>query len=461
MNYRGIMRASALALLVAWASAGASHAQSITQALTAAYNHAPDLQSALLSAKASAEGIVQAKSGMLPTIGASVSGSQSWSSPGPTATTGGASGSVSLQTGLSYSQTLYDGFRTEAQVEAARAGAEVAEYQLRNTEQNILLQVVQAYMAVLSGRDLLALRQENISFFEAQLQSAQDRLDVGEGTRIDVAQSQARLAQGQAAYRAAVGNVQTSEATFQRFVGQRPQSLGTAHNYGNLIPRTLDAAISEAEIGHPALLLAKAGIRAAQANSDAAKAGFGPTATLNGNVGSNWSQSLNSGTSAGGLSASLGFQISIPIYSGGRMGSAVRQANLNQIKSEVDAMSAYDQIREAVISAWTGIQSADAQISAAQAAVSSSNTVLDGVIQERDLGAATTLDVLNAQADLTSAREALINASNGKTIATFSLLSAMGRLTARDLGLAVEIKTAVPYTQAVEDVWQELRTVVE
>ncbi|MNL46877.1 Outer membrane efflux protein BepC precursor [compost metagenome] len=143
------------------------------------------------------------------------------------------------------------------------------------------------------------------------------------------------------------------------------------------------------------------------------------------------------------------------------MGSSVRQANLNQIKSEVDAMSAYDQIRESVISAWTGIQSANAQITAAQAAVSSSNTVLDGVIQERDLGTATTLDVLNAQADLTSAREALINASNNKTIATFSLLSAMGRLTAQDLGLQVEIKTAVPYTQAVEDVWQELRTVAE
>src|SRR5690606_41020967 len=97
------------------------------------------------------------------------------------------------------------------------------------------------------------------------------------------------------------------------------------------------------------------------------------------------------------------------------MGSAVRQANLQQIKSEVDAMSAYDQIRAAVIAAWTGIQSADAQISAAQAAVSAGNTVLDGVMQERDLGTATTLDVLNAQADLTSARETLINASRGKT----------------------------------------------
>ncbi len=454
MKYREILRASAVALLVA-CSTGAAHAQSITQALTSAYNYAPDLQSALLSAKAQAEGIVQAKAGLLPTIGASISGTTSSSLVG-----GNWNPSSSLTTGLSYNQTIYDNNRTNAQIEAARAAAEVAEYQIRNTEQNVLLQVVQAYMQVLSGRELLSLRQENVNFFQAQLQSAQDRLDVGEGTRIDVAQSQARLAQGQAALQAASGTLQSSEATFQRLVGQRPGSLSTSHNYSKLVPRSIDAAISEAEIGHPAILLSKAGIRAAQAGSDAAQAGyFGATASVTGQVGSRWSGP--SGGLQDGISGSLGFQISIPIYSGGRMGSAVRQANLQQIGAEVDAMSAYDQIREAVISAWTGIQSADAQISAAQAAVSSSNTVLDGVIQERDLGTATTLDVLNAQADLTTAREALINASNSKTIATFSLLSAMGRLTARDLGLPVEVKTAVPYTQAVEDVWQELRTVAE
>lgn len=456
MKNRGLFGASVLAVVLACASASAAHAQSISQALTAAYNHAPDLQSALLSAKASAEGIVQAKSGMLPTVGASISGTTGTSLVG-----GNWSPNSSLTTGLSYNQTIYDNNRTAAQVEAARAAAEVAEYQIRNTEQNVLLQVVQAYMAVLSGRELLALRQENVTFFQAQLQSAQDRLDVGEGTRIDVAQAEARLAQGQAAQQAALGTLQSSEATFQRLVGQRPQGLSTGHNYANLLPRSIDSAIAEAEVGHPAILLSKASIRAAQAGSDAAQAGyFGATASVTGQVGTSWTGP--SGNAArDGISASLGFNISIPIYSGGRMGSAVRQANLNQIKSEVDAMSAYDQIREAVIAAWTGIQSADAQISAAQAAVTSSNTVLDGVIQERDLGAATTLDVLNAQADLTSAREALINASSSKTIATFSLLSAMGRLTARDLALPVEIKTAVPYTQAVEDVWQELRTVAE
>lgn len=447
-----IVTASTLALLLAMSVTGAARAQSITQALTAAYDHAPDLQSALLEAKATAENIVQAKSQKLPTIGASVNGSQSWSLVGGQISTGS-----TITTGVSYNQTIFDNYKTEAQIESARAATELAEYQIRNAEQNVLLSVVQAYMNVLSGRQLVSLRQENLSFYQAQLTSAQDRLDVGEGTRIDVAQAQARQAQGEAAYRASISTLEVSQATFQRLVGIKPGQLDSSHGYARLIPGSIDAALSEAEVGHPAILISKAAIRVAQAGSDAAEAAFGPTATINGSLGSRWTN----GGPTDGFSGSVGFQVTVPIYAGGAIGSGVRKANLSQIKSEVDAMSTYDQVREAVISAWAGIQSADAQIQAAQAAVQAGSTVLEGTIQERDLGTRTTLDVLNSQAELTTAREGLINAQTQKVIATFSLLSAMGRLTASDLGLPVEVKSAVNYTQAVEDVWQELRTVAE
>jgi outer membrane protein len=455
MGFRVNLVASALALVLAAASVGGAQAQSIAQALTTAYDHAPDLQAALLSAKSAAENVALAQSGKRPTIGASLSGTHSIALPsGSTQWVD----STSFTTGLSYNQTIFDNYKTEAQIEAARAGAEAAEYQIRNTEQNVLLAVVQAYMSVLSDRQLVALRQENVNFFQAQLQSARDRLDVGEGTRIDVAQAEARLAQGDAAYRAALSSLEISQATFQRYVGVAPQNLDSSHNFGRLVPTSLQAAISEAESGHPAILLSKAAIRAAQAGTDAAQAAFGPTASVTGSVGNRFSVG---GSPQDGFSGSIGFQITIPLYAGGAIGANVRKANIEQIKSEVDAMSAYDQIREAVISAWAGIQSADAQISAANSAVSAGRTVLDGVIQERDLGTRTTLDVLNAQAELTTAREGLINASTNKVIATFSLLSAMGRLTATDLGLAVEVKSAVRYNQVVEDVWQELRTVAE
>ncbi|WP_127752596.1 MULTISPECIES: TolC family outer membrane protein [unclassified Devosia] len=451
MSIRVKLTASALAIALAMGGT-AAQAQSITQALTAAYSYAPDLQAAVLDAKSRAENIVQAKSRKLPTIGASVNGTYNWSIAG-----GQFQDSTSLNAGLSYSQTLFDNFQTEAQIEAARAGAEAAEYQIRNTEQNVLLNVVQAYMSVLSDRQLVGLRQENVNFYNTQLSSARDRLEVGEGTRIDVAQANARLAQGQAAYQAAVNSLEVSEATFQRYVGQAPRDLQSSHSFARLIPNSLQSAIAEAESGHPAILTAKAAIRAAQAGSDAAQGAFGPTIDVTGSIGA------SDGTSRQGtpqaVSGQMRLNISVPIYAGGALGSGVRQANLDQIRSEVDAMSIYDQIREAVISAWAGIQNADAQIQAAQSAVSAGQEVVNGVIQERDLGTRTTLDVLNAQAELISAREGLINASSSKVIATFSLLASIGRLTAGDLGLPVQTKTAVNYTQEVEDVWQELRVV--
>jgi outer membrane protein len=137
----------------------------------------------------------------------------------------------------------------------------------------------------------------------------------------------------------------------------------------------------------------------------------------------------------------------------------VRKANLEQIQSEVDALSARDQVRESVISAWASVQNAAAQIQSAQSAVASGQLVVEGTIRERDVGQKTTLDVLNAQAELTSAREALISASASRVIASFALLAAAGQLSAPGLDLNVKVHSADGYIATVEDVWQELRAI--
>ena len=151
--------------------------------------------------------------------------------------------------------------------------------------------------------------------------------------------------------------------------------------------------------GHPAILAAKAGIRAAQANSDSANAAFGPTLTMVSSIGSTilGASSTSSTTSTSNPTASLRFSLSIPIYGGGAFGASIRQANINQIKSEVDALATRDQIKEALITAWSTWQNASAQIESANSAVSASQLSLEGTVQERDVGQSTTLDVLNAQ----------------------------------------------------------------
>jgi outer membrane protein len=455
MRYLGAVRAGALALVIGLLSSTAN-AESLRSALESAYMNNPDIMSALLSVRQSAEGIAQAKAGKLPSIGASASIGGSWSLPqGGDFSTGG---STSL--GVDYSQTLFDSYRTEAGIEAARAGTEIAKYALRNAEQNVLLSVVQAYFAVIRDTQLVQLRADNMAFFEAQVTSAEDRLRLGEGTRIDVSQAKARQAAAVSSYRAAVASLQTSQASYQRWVGHKPSGLSENFNFGKMLPTSIDSATSYAEDNHPALLSARAAIRAAQAGVDSAESAFGPTLALVAGIDATNSWS-DSGTSTGNIGGSARLSLSIPIYSGGAMGSGLRSANIAQIKSEVDALSARDQIRESVISAWSSLQNATSQIESATASVESNQLVVEGTIQERDVGQKTTLDVLNAQAELTSAREGLISARSTRLIAGFSLLAAAGKLNPETLGLNVAVHSADGYIATVEGVWQELRALDE
>ncbi|HVY50006.1 MAG TPA: TolC family outer membrane protein [Devosia sp.] len=425
-----------------------AHAETLREALTAAYLNNPTILSALLNVKATAEGIALAKAAQRPTIGASATVTESFVAGQPL---GIPEGTV----GASLSQRIFDNFKSDADIEAARALTEASRYSLQNSEQNVLLAVVQAYMDVIQNTQLVQLRQENVKFYQAQLQSANDRLKIGEGTKLDVSQAQARLAQGTASYQAAVASLQTSQATYERYVGHKPRNLSASYNLGKLLPKSVEAAVNEAVSDNPAILAAKAAIRAAQANSDSANAAFGPTLDMVGSVGG----TLFGGgaTTPAAPAGSLKFSLSIPIYGGGALGANIRKANISQVKSEVDALAARDQVKESVITAWATLQNATAQIASAQSAVAAGQLSLEGTQQERDVGQATTLDVLNAQSELTTTKESLIQANASKVIAAFALVAATGHLTAADLGLSVEVKTGEDYIAKVEDAWAELR----
>jgi outer membrane protein len=452
MRCRRVLRAGALAFMLSMLPL-AAQAETLREALESAYANNPNIMSALLSVKMSAEDIALRKAGKLPQI--SLDGRVG----GGFATTMGTTvTSRDWQLGVSYRQNLFDNFQTESQIEQARAFTELSRYALRNEEQNVLLSVATAYMNVLRDTQLVQLRGDNVAFFEAQVGSAQDRLRLGEGTRIEVSQAEARLAQAVASYQAAIASLQTSRASYERWVGHPPRNLSAEFRFGDLIPASVDAAIAQAEAQNPAILTARASIRAAQAGSDAAKAAFGPTLNL---IGSLCGIGCFPNVDQGGMTGSVTLQLSVPLYSGGALGASVRKANLDQIQSEVDALATRDQVRESVISAWSSMQNAAAQITSAQSAVAAGQLVVEGTVQERDVGQRTTLDVLNAQAELTSAREGLISATSSRVIAAFALVAATGRLSPPELGLNVAVKSADGYIATVEDVWQELRAIDE
>lgn len=449
--FKRVVRAGALACVLLLATS-AAHAMSLREALEYAYVNNPNIMSALLSVKMSAEDIALRKAGKRPQIGITGNVGANFAATGGTFATG-----TSYRLGLSYQQNLFDNFQTESQIEQARAFSEVSKYALLNAEQNVLLSVATAYMNVVRDTQLVQLRNENVSFFQAQVDSAESRLRLGEGTQIEVSQARTRLAAAVASYRAAIASLQTSQASFERWVGRKPSNLTGNFNFSGALPKSLEAAIEAAESRHPAVLTARAAIRAAAAGTDAAKAAFGPTLNLIGSlcgIGC-----IGADSSTPGMTGSISLSLTVPLYSGGAMGASVRKANLDQIQSEVDALATRDQVRESVISAWSSLQNAAAQIESAQSVVASGQLVVEGTIQERDVGQRTTLDVLNAQAELTSAREGLISASASRVVASFALLAASGRLSPVDLGLNVPVHSADGYIATVEDVWQELRAI--
>lgn len=429
-----------------WASA-----ESLKSALASAYANNATISSAVLSANAAAENIVLQKAGTRPTIGASVSDRQDWYTAKAKPDTNTASA------GLSYKQTLFDNNQTAAKVEQARAQADASAQGLRNTIQNVLLQTATAYMDVVRDTRLVQLRSDNVNFLQAQVKSAKDRLDIGEGTKIDVAQAETSLAQAVAAYRTAINSLKTSQANYERWVGHKPHSLSMSFTLPGTMPASIDRAMAEADRNNPAILSALASIRAAQSAADAAKAAFGPSVDLDGSLGVARTYTGDPKGRVSGASASVSVSLTIPFYSGGALGAGVRTANINQIKSEVDARDARAQVQQSVIQAWSGVQTATAQINSAESAVKSAQLALDGTIQERDVGQKTTLDVLNARSTLISARESLITAQSQKVIASFSLMAAVGRLSAQDLNLPVAVKSTKAYRAKAEDVWGDLR----
>jgi outer membrane protein len=212
---------------------------------------------------------------------------------------------------------------------------------------------------------------------------------------------------------------------------------------------------------NPTILGARASIRAAKAGVDAAADAFGPSVTANGSVGPSLSATCVGASCTGGVATPLAGQVSLslslPLYAGGALGAAQRQATLGALKSGVDEQATLQQVDEQVVTAWSTLQNAAAQIESANTAVQAGQLALQGVIQERDVGQKTTLDVLNQEATVETSQEALISANANKVIAAFTLIAEEGRLTAIDLRLGTPTKSARGYIEEVEDTWEEVR----
>jgi len=413
-------------------------AQSLEDALAKAYANNPTIATQRAKTRATDEGVPQALAAYRPTVKLTGQATQAWSQSQPETKQAGAkyySDSLQKTVGVTVSQSLYDPTAAPG-VRAAEAAVQAQRATLTATEQTVLLNAATAYLNVVQYQAVLALNKNNEQVLRRQLDASNDRFRVGEYTRTDVAQSESALAVSTATRVQAEGNLATAIATFQRYVGVKPGELKAVKPKFDL-PKSLDEAIQIAVSNNPNIIAASFQELTQRHVVDKAYGSLLPSASLQA-TGSRTFDTVSSGTRYDHSdSLSIVGQVTVPLYQAGLPEAKVREAKQTANQYRIQMVDYRDQITESTISAWQSLETARASVASYKKQIDAARIALDGVRQESQVGSKTVLDVLNQEQTLLSARVNLVSSERNEAVASFTLLSALGQLTANRLGLRV------------------------
>ena len=439
-------------------------AETLDSALARAYMANPTLDAQRAAVRATDENVPRALSGYRPSVSANATAAWTHSDglgvAGAAAGGGGALGNFRRDlfprnVGLSVTQNLFNGFRTANTTRQAESQVLGARESLRNQEQSTLSTGAQAYMNVLRDTATLDLQRNNVEVLEEQVRQTRDRFNVGEVTRTDVAQAESRLANARSQVSVAESALQASIAAFRQVIGVEPRQLAPGRPIDRLVPPSLAAAVQIGLEEHPAVISAFHAVDVAELQVKVTEGELAPTVNLSGTLNQGFETQFPGDRV---LSAQIIGQVSIPIYTGGEVYARVRQAKETAGQRRIEAEATRDQVRAAVITTWGQLEASKAQVRAAQAQVSASEVALAGVREEARVGQRTTLDVLNQQQELLIARVNLINFQRDRVVASYNVAQAIGRLSARSLGLHVPLYSAKLHFDQVKDLPWGLRT---
>jgi outer membrane protein len=438
--------------LTATLTAPAAFAESLVEALASAYQNNPTLLAERASLRATDEGVASALSGWRPTV--QIDGDAGLSESETTSVTSGFTTTTkdSLQPrsfSFTITEPLYRGGRTEAETLSAENLVDAGRAGLAVTEQRVLLDAVTAYMDVLRNKTVVQLNRNNERVVERQLQAARDRFEVGEVTRTDVAQAEARAAQAKADRIGAEGNLISSRATYRQFIGDLPGKLEWPARIGG-VPANERDALQAASTANPTIVSANFSELSARDDIDVAISDLLPQVSLRGA----YDRSFDVSAFTEELdSLSLSAVVTVPLYQSGAVHSAVRRSKQIASQRRLEYEEARRAVFEEVTRAWESLITAQAQISAFQAQVRAAELALEGVEQETIVGLRTTLDVLDAEQEVFAAGVNLVSAERDAVVSSYWVKATIGELTAVALELPVERYDADAHYRSVRDKW--------
>ncbi|MDY7525222.1 TolC family outer membrane protein [Sphingomonas sp. 10B4] len=334
---------------------------------------------------------------------------------------------------------IYSGGAVRNGIRAAQTRVESGQQSLRGTEASLFTTVVGAYMDVIRDEAIVGLNTQNVRVLEVNLQASRDRFQVGDLTRTDVAQSEARLAVARSQLQSSQAQLITSRESYIRFVGTEPGRLDTPPDLPNL-PAEPDVAVDVALKNNPTLLAAAKARDAAGYDIGVARANRLPTVAVN--VGGNYYNylgSLGSGTGVAvrqsGKAATVGLGLTMPLYQGGRPAAQIRQAQDARVRAIEQVTETERGVIAQARSAYAVWKSSLETIASSEVAVNANKLSLEGVRAENSVGNRTILDILNAEQELLNSQVTLVTAQRDAYVAGFALLAAMGEAEARNLGL--------------------------
>jgi outer membrane protein len=413
--------------------AGTASADTLREALVSAYKTNPTLTAQRETLKGTDATVAIAKAAGRPQVSANVAVNRAITETG-VLISGGKGPNLSVGGTLSY--PLFNGGSVRNSVRAAQTRVEAGRATLQAVEGDVFTQATTAYMDVIRDRAIVELNQNNVKVLQTNLQATQDRFQIGDLTRTDVAQSQARLQLGLAQLAQAQGTLTASEATYRQVIGHAPGVLAPPPPLPPL-PTTADEAVRIALADNPDLVSISRQAIAAGYDVNVARASRLPTlsAQATGDYVNNLAHNSPTGFPNTGTETTIGLGANIPIFQGGLPAARIRQAQAQQGQTLEQVVGTERAVVQAARAAFANYEGAQGAIQAQTVAVQANELALEGNRAEQSVGTRTIIEVLNAEQDLLNSQVALVTAKRDAYVDGFTLLNAMGQAQAQDLGL--------------------------
>ena len=430
------------------ASPSAARAESLNEALASAYQYNPRLDAERARLRATDENVARAMSGFRPTVNGQADFNYQNIASTPATTSSGLAHPRNYS--ISAEQSVFNGFRTVNAVKGSEAGVRAGREQLRFTEQSILLDAATAYMNTLRDQAIVRLRESNVGFLSTELKATQDRFAVGEVTRTDVAQSQARRAGAVSDLDLAQANLKSSRASYEQIVGHPPGDLAQPSGYESGLPHSLDEAIAVAMKENPNVVGSLYSEEEARYSVDEIRGELLPEVSVSANYSA--SDDLSPFLKDQERTTLTG-RVTVPIYEGGETYARVRQAKHTHISKLQEIEQSRTEVQARVVAAWSQLQAAKAQLESDKVQVESNEIALSGVREEERVGQRTLIDVLDAQLELVNAQVRLVGTKRNIVVTNFTVLQSIGRLEMSQMGLTSPVYDAEIHANEVRRQW--------